>query len=138
MPDDALKIITPNDLFGAGELKRRTNKCDMSIWRWVKTGYFPPPDFWIKGQRYWKEITYAEWLESQKTTNVRASEIPNFEEGRAKGLEKIAAINAAKKDPHTPTDQLGHSGGPPLDHAAQHSDHRTNKVGESVEDTHNG
>jgi hypothetical protein len=55
----------PNIIFGGAELRRRLDVSDMSVWRWVDQGIFPPPDLRINGRKYWREETYTKWVEAQ-------------------------------------------------------------------------
>ena len=55
----------PNTIFGGAELRRRLDVSEMSVWRWIEKGIFPPPDLRINGRRYWREGTYSGWVEAQ-------------------------------------------------------------------------
>jgi predicted DNA-binding transcriptional regulator AlpA len=55
----------PDIIFGGAELRRRLDVSDMSVWRWVDKGIFPPPDLRINGRKYWREETYTKWVEAQ-------------------------------------------------------------------------
>jgi hypothetical protein len=96
----------------------------MTLHRWRRVAPpkipFPQP-IHIHGRNYNDEDGISDYVQAIVNAESPANIIPNSEEGRAKGLEKIAAINAAKNDPLTSTDQLGHNNAPPLDDGVEPS-----------------
>ena len=54
-------------LIGAPQVRALCNGIsDMTLWRWLETGKFPPPSRRINGRRYWSASTVAAWLESEQ------------------------------------------------------------------------
>jgi predicted DNA-binding transcriptional regulator AlpA len=41
--------------------RRAGNISDVTLWRWVKRGTFPPPDKIINGRNYWWNSTINDW-----------------------------------------------------------------------------
>jgi predicted DNA-binding transcriptional regulator AlpA len=79
---------------------------------------FPKP-ICINGRNYFWDDELDAWVEAQAEAGTPTRDIPNADDGRAKGREKLAAITAAKKELSKLIDQLGHNGGPPLDDAIE-------------------
>jgi predicted DNA-binding transcriptional regulator AlpA len=113
----------PNIIFGGAELRRRLDVSEMSVWRWVKAGKFPPPDLRINGRRYWRERTYVKWLKDQLVAETarRDRDISTTEDASLEGI-----------------DQLGHNGGAPLDDVAKQRDLPVTKVEKNKRGGKNG
>jgi len=60
----------------------------MTLWRWQKNADFPKAKT-IQGRKYFLASKIQNWIEARETDGSR--DIPNADEGRAKGRAKIAA-----------------------------------------------
>ena len=52
--------------YNTRDIEELLNKHRTTIWRWVKAGAFPEPQY-INGQRSWSEDDLDEWLEGLET-----------------------------------------------------------------------
>ena len=94
---------------------KKTSLATSSIWRLVQQGHFPLPIKLSPGCTAWYEHEIDEWIDTKaaereflpkdavgdwvqaqaETDSAPVHDIPNAEEGRAKGREILSAKNAA-------------------------------------------
>lgn len=66
MSKDANFTPTLGDrLVNRRELRGTIPGADMTIWRWIKKGLFPPPIV-INGRRYWRASDIERWLAERR------------------------------------------------------------------------
>ncbi len=112
--------------------------CEMTMWRRRQAVppklIFPKP-ICINGRNYFYDHELDEWVLAHVETVVPTQIIPNAEEGRANGREKLSALRAAQNQP---IDQLGHNGGPPIDDAVEQDGPPVIQAGIKVRGGENG
>lgn len=55
----------------AGEILRRFQVCQATLWRWKKEGKFPQPDIHIGKRQAWKLSTIAAFEASRRPAQVQ-------------------------------------------------------------------
>jgi predicted DNA-binding transcriptional regulator AlpA len=63
-------ILAGERLISRAELREFVTASDMALWRWLKTGKFPPPVY-IGTRRFWKATDISRWLEYKRTSEVQ-------------------------------------------------------------------
>jgi predicted DNA-binding transcriptional regulator AlpA len=61
--------LTGERLISRAELRQFIDISDMSLWRWLRAGKFPPPVY-IGARRFWKATAIAHWLDCKQSTEV--------------------------------------------------------------------
>ncbi len=53
-------------LIPAPALRRQLGVSEMTIWRWLEAGQFPPPDVVMNRRRFWRVSTVSTWMEANR------------------------------------------------------------------------
>jgi predicted DNA-binding transcriptional regulator AlpA len=86
---------SPDDLLTSTGVKVALgNISEMTLWRWLKTFSFPPPDLIVARRKFWRRSTVQAWIAAQaeKTTTERADQRIT---SRRREVVAVAAVEGA-------------------------------------------